>query len=694
MRLYQPTQIVVEVKAKTADMYQLFYDAGKGFSESASIKIDVTPSDDYQSIVFKLPPLALEHFRIDPGYKSKFVEIRKITLATKERTLTWTPRDILAEFSSFYEFARIEIVNNSLRLETSGDDPQFVYSHYITDKIVLTDERGRTRLYILATVLFFIGMAGIWLWEIIKKVWIENIAIVRQISSSRWWEITEKMLAGSAFLFAAYIALRYCRQPILEMYGFRQTQTALSSYWMLRDGFSFPYITPVAGYPWAIPFEFPIFQWIVALIVRIFSTPLEPTGRLVSFMFMLGCAWPALLILRRLKLHPSVPWIFCALFWTSPIYLFWGRTFMIETAALFFSLMSIPYALDLIDSKQILRASVLFALFASLAVLQKSTTGIPVVIIMACLWFIKKGVEWHNKGLPMTGKDSLFVHRLPFFAFCFPLIIGWCWSSYCDAVQVQNAIGVQWTSYALRGWIFGTISQKLSLTAYKTVLWDRCIASNAGGIFGVCLLLTPFFIRNARLTKIFILTAVALFILPVLIFTNVHWVHNYYQASNMIFLTAALALVVSDFLPKIMHSRSVSVLLTIILILLNISAFNKEYLPAAKMSITVDNNKYLAVADYIRGHTAADTAIAVFGADWSSEVAFYSQRKSVTVPPWAIRYNDIWARPEKFVGDLKLSAIIVFPTAKTSEKDVRHRLRKEPGWRLERVGEAYVLLKK
>ena len=149
------------------------------------------------------------------------------------------------------------------------------------------------------------------------------------------------ILALVVAAIAAWFAVFYAGQPLLEMHGFRQTQTALTSYWMIEDGWRLAYETPVAGYPWSIPMEFPIYQSIVALTTWLGSFNLDSTGRLVSFCFLLACAWPAFMIVRRLNLPSQVAWVFCALLWSSPIYLFWGRTFMIETAALFFTFSAI-----------------------------------------------------------------------------------------------------------------------------------------------------------------------------------------------------------------------------------------------------------------------------------------------------------------------------------------------------------------
>jgi hypothetical protein len=38
---------------------------------------------------------------------------------------------------------------------------------------------------------------------------------------------------------------------------------------MAKQWFSLSYDTPVLGYPWSIPFEIPLYQWIVACVSRL-----------------------------------------------------------------------------------------------------------------------------------------------------------------------------------------------------------------------------------------------------------------------------------------------------------------------------------------------------------------------------------------------------------------------------------------
>ena len=209
---------------------------------------------------------------------------------------------------------------------------------------------------------------------------------IYQIKSRPLSEIFIILLAIFCFSYSTYIAIRYAKQIPLDLYSFRQTQTALTSYWLLKNGFSFAYETPVAGTPWSIPFEFPIYQYIVALISQILGCSLNATWRLVSYFFLVLCLIPARFITKSLKLSDSVFYIFAALLFSSPIYLYWGRTFMIETTAVFFSVAAIKYFIDLVLVEKPLKSALLFLVFISLSILQKATTGLPVLALLSFVY--------------------------------------------------------------------------------------------------------------------------------------------------------------------------------------------------------------------------------------------------------------------------------------------------------------------
>src|SRR5690348_16272333 len=84
-------------------------------------------------------------------------------------------------------------------------------------------------------------------------------------------------------------------QPLLEHHAFRQTQTAIASYWLMHGGgHGERYLTPLFGYPWTLPMEFPLFQELVAFVCAHTGLPLDFTGRLLSLIFFYGACVPVI----------------------------------------------------------------------------------------------------------------------------------------------------------------------------------------------------------------------------------------------------------------------------------------------------------------------------------------------------------------------------------------------------------------
>ena len=182
-----------------------------------------------------------------------------------------------------------------------------------------------------------------------------------------------------------------------------------------KRGGSSPIETPVLGYPWQIPLEFPIFQTIVAFVVWLGDLPLDPTGRIISLVFLLACAWPAFQIALRLRLPPEAPWLFCALLWSAPIYIFNGRSFLIETAAIFFVFAAIPYAIDLREARPSVYSGIVFALLASLGMLQKVSTAFPILCGLILIFLI---LHIREHGLHIPDTRRIHYIRLSFHGTC------------------------------------------------------------------------------------------------------------------------------------------------------------------------------------------------------------------------------------------------------------------------------------
>ena len=107
--------------------------------------------------------------------------------------------------------------------------------------------------------------------------------------SRRWLRLTVYALSAVCMIISVFAIFVGFHQNLYSFHGFRQTQTALAAESMLHGGSFLHYEVPVLGPPWSLPFEFPLYQWIVARTVSLLHSPLEETGRAVSIVFFYLC---------------------------------------------------------------------------------------------------------------------------------------------------------------------------------------------------------------------------------------------------------------------------------------------------------------------------------------------------------------------------------------------------------------------
>lgn len=465
---------------------------------------------------------------------------------------------------------------------------------------------------------------------------------------------TARLLFWLALVAIVGLNLFNVGQPILEQHGFRQTQTALTAHYLQREGFSLRYPTPVVGEPWSIPFEFPIYQQIVATAASTLGTPLTATGRVINLIFVMLCCVPLRCGLRRLKLDEAAIDFSLALFLTSPIYLFWAGTFMIEGAALCFTLAFLYYALKVFQRDVSNRDFVLLGIFLGLALLQKITTPAPVL----ALFGLAAGylVLIRRQAAPVPG----FVVKLAV-SVLIPVILGVAWVKFSDAVKLDNPIGALLTSAKLSAWNYGTLEQRLSGDFWGKVVFNRNIKKAAFNVIGLLFVIAAFVVVRDRLARRIIAASLALFVLPFLLFTNLHAIHNYYQTANSVFLSVAVGVAVIYVLrERRLGHGALGVGVLVAFVVSNAVFFHNNYFDLKRMTFT-GAERTLAVASYVKAHTPADQPVIWFGFDWSSEPAFYSGRRSLTVPDWERLELDVLDNPGRFLRSTP-SAIVLCPT--------------------------------
>lgn len=249
---------------------------------------------------------------------------------------------------------------------------------------------------------------------------------------------------------------------LLDYHAFRQTQTAISTYYMVEEGITVNYQTPVLGKPWQIPMEFPTYQIFTASIVKISGIPLDQAGRLLSLFFFYLSILIVFLLVRSWNVTTDQALIVVVIIISSPLYMFWSRTFMIESTALFFSVCCI-YFFHLFLKNQKYRYLILASLVGILAGLTKITTfAVTCVFIVTYLW----ATQFKNIK-QKTRKEILYVLINVAIVILPAILAGFCWNHHADEIKQANPLAENILSSSLYRFNFGTLVQRLSFTTWN-----------------------------------------------------------------------------------------------------------------------------------------------------------------------------------------------------------------------------------
>jgi hypothetical protein len=411
-----------------------------------------------------------------------------------------------------------------------------------------------------------------------------------------------------------------------DRHSFRQSQTATTAYYMVGKPFKLAYETPVLGKPWAIPMEFPLYQWIVARVVGGLGTPLDQTGRFVSLVFFLLTNIPLYWLVRAVGVSSRHAWVPLMLFTISPFYIFWSRTFMIESTALFFSMAYLAAAVE--AAKSGLRWVVVIAVVLGvMAALVKVTTFLGYFAIVAAVLGVWEWRNWsrdHDIAALRSGVVRLGAMVL------LPFAAAVVWVRFADAVKSENPLAAAYlTSHISHSWSwnYGTVDQKVSGFVWGVIVgrFPELVGlpQLAWLLLGAALAVTLVHRRRWRET----MACLAAYFLAPAVFTNLHFVHDYYANANGIFLITAIGFAIVGLLEDT-HSRRAGVIVAIVAFITAILGHAALYLPRQM----TNSGEILEAAEYIRSATAEDSAIICLGNDWSPLVSYYARRRALNLP--------------------------------------------------------------
>jgi Dolichyl-phosphate-mannose-protein mannosyltransferase len=438
-------------------------------------------------------------------------------------------------------------------------------------------------------------------------------------------------LAVAVLVCSLWALTREWDKPLLDLHSFRQTQTAISTFYMVgKPGVFFDYITPVFGKPWAIPLELPFYQWTVARWRDLTGMGLDQSGKLVSIAFLLACLWPIWKLIGALSLPAAARWLASAIFLSVPLHLYWGRAFLIETMGLFLSLSMAACVLAGYRNKN-WRWLLVGLAFGCAAALCKITTWAVACGVTGLLVLFANGIPKRKDlgWLILAGAVAVL-----------PIVSGKIWLNRGDAVKSENPFArdlIISTSKGQTAWNFGTWEQKSSPEVWQNIgrhITDQLLPPIP--ILGHWLLPLVLVAGAAASPKRIppILIFLAGFAAGPLIFTNLYFEHNYYWVANGSWLLLALGVALAGIAecdPKAAWPVPAATALCAIACAAGFAAWHQKFLPILP---NLPTREALAEAwiKPVQEVVPRERTLLILGNDWNPNSLYYAERKGIAFP--------------------------------------------------------------
>ena len=469
-----------------------------------------------------------------------------------------------------------------------------------------------------------------------------------------------KIVFVIAVIINVFFSIKGWDEPPLDAHHFRQSQTAITSYYTIKEGFRTDYITPVFGAPWSLPMEFPLYQWIVSVIVIIFKSPLVQSGRFVSLLFFYFSLLPIYSILNQITKNKQHSLIFLSILLLSPTYIYWSRTFMIESTAFFLSIVFLwGYISTLSKKHSIVNKFSIIALIAAILASMVKITTLAVYVYAAMIFTVWYWLK-EDRERRFSGKVIFKYSLHALFYVIIIAVFSVSWIKYCDSVKLQNPMAFDFlTSYSLNEWYMETFISKFSLENWNQIFYYTLMIPKFLGSINTELIRIPYIIvfiifvtivishlifnKQRRFEILFCISA---FFTAPLAFTKLHFIHVYYNYPNMIFLYFAVGFFLLSFIESSndkIHKAGKFILLPLIFVIIFFS-YMYEYYPLQKMNLN-----YPAVVEIVKNSTMSEDVILIYGQDWDPTLPLGMERKTL-MDRWNLPLNS-----EKIQNSLRIT---------------------------------------
>jgi len=426
---------------------------------------------------------------------------------------------------------------------------------------------------------------------------------------------------GALFVLSFIVRLNRLSDPLTGYFEHRTTQTAFGIKSLSEDTLN-PFFAemPALGAPWKVPFEFPLYQFVAALLVRIRLFEVDVAGRVISVLSFTALAYLVF------KISEDAHGKFIGLLGASIILfssygLLVGTEVLIDGFAVALSLFAFWIVNRWKSVKPDLLSSVLVCTTVIFSALVKLNTAViwvlGSVVLLSFNFTLKKITKL--RLILLLGASLL------------PSLI---WTSYADQVKSKNLF-TQWlVSSELNTWYFGTVQDRMEFASFSNSLSEFTQTTVGGTTFFVVL---TFFALFDKKTRVLSLSLLAVFIAGPLLFIRLYNVHSYYWTAVLpavVLLVCAGVSNIGKILAKHFQWSSFrigAIFLTCCIIFSTyVSGSGSKY-----MEIFLYRKPIPVASIVIAENTAVDDLVIVIGDDWSPATLYYADRRGLTLRPGA-----------------------------------------------------------
>lgn len=394
-------------------------------------------------------------------------------------------------------------------------------------------------------------------------------------------------------------------KPLTDWHSWRQTFTAMIARNFYENGYRilYPQIDYAGGNPGYVPLEFPLYQFIVAMLYKVFGVH-DYIGKLISIIFSIGTMF-FLFKLTKIYYDEKIALYAVSVFAFLPLSIFYSQTFMPESLLIFSSVGSVYFLSKWVDDSRIYNF-ILSLVFTIIVFLVKLTSVYLFLPLIYLFWFK------YSKNILKKSEFWIFViiSILPIFLW---------YILWIPKLSFEGTFGSIWDTKDR----WGNINWWLNIKWYEKVFLQH-ISENWFVFIGTIFFVLGFFQKIKNRQEYIFHLWISGIILYLFVVAQGNWMHEYYQFPIVLPSSIFIAKSLND----IFESKNQKIkLITILILIFLIPVGRYKLLKRMKR-----NDSYYYAGITVNKIIPQGSLILVSDYD-KPEVLYYSHRKGWHIRP-------------------------------------------------------------